>query len=99
MRLLVLDGPERITPKLRCDDVISVREPCPVVRMGCALWTVLALSPVQLFVMHVDWRAPVYGAGDEDVRIDCWELESPNFWFKAILSFGGFGAFDVLKVC
>ena len=64
MRLLVVYGPERITPKLRCDDVIAVREPCPVVRMGCALWTVLALPLVQLFVMPVDWRAPVYGVGD-----------------------------------
>ena len=65
MRLvLVFDGPARIAPKLRCDDVIAVRVPCPVVRMGCVLWMVLALSPVQLFVMPVDWRAPVYGVGD-----------------------------------
>ena len=65
MRLLFgFDGPERIAPKLRCDDVIAVRVPCPVVRMGCVLWVVLAFSPVQLFVIPVACRAPVYGVGD-----------------------------------
>ena len=29
--------------------------------------------------------------------MESWELEYPNIWLKAILSFGGFGAFDVLK--
>ena len=63
MRLLVLDGPERVTPKFGCEDVMAEREPCPEVRMGCALLTVLALLPVQLFVMPVDRRAPLYGVG------------------------------------